>query len=250
MKSYFSIINQRTLITLIISVIVPFVFYEFEIVYNVDLTLISIAIIFPLVFTIRGAFRRREKGMEHLSRLRSGLKVIHYLLNDGNKMSDDLKAEGNKILGSICDNFMDYLKSPHEDTRQIDADLNDFYEYIQRNVEYLSGGTRQKIYRFLRDVHEGQENLIAIHTHRTPISLKAYCLIFIYIFPLIYTPTLINKIGFEKSESEWITFFVVIISEFILISLYNIQDHMEHPFDEEGLDDIKLSNFKINRTGI
>jgi hypothetical protein len=37
------------------------------------------------------------------------------------------------------------------------------------------------------------------------------------------------------------------LSQFILISLYNIQDHMEYPFDDEGLDDINLQNFKINR---
>ena len=83
---------------------------------------------------------------------------------------------------------------------------------------------------------------MAIHTHRTPISLKAYCKIFIYIFPLIYTPTIINKIGLENPE--WLTYFVVILSEFILISLYNIQDDMEYPFDQQGLDDIRLDDFR------
>jgi predicted membrane chloride channel (bestrophin family) len=68
--------------------------------------------------------------------------------------------------------------------------------------------------------------------------------VFIYIFPLIYTPTIIEKIGVG---SQYITYFVVIISEFILISLYNIQDDMEYPFDNEGLDDIKLDNFKFDR---
>ena len=38
-----------------------------------------------------------------------------------------------------------------------------------------------------------------------------------------------------------------ISSEFILISLYNIQDQMEYPFDKEGLDDIDLDLFKLNR---
>jgi predicted membrane chloride channel (bestrophin family) len=99
----------------------------------------------------------------------------------------------------------------------------------------------------MKDIHEGQENLIAIHTHRTPISLKAYCLIFIYIFPFIYTPTLINKIGTGSFQTELITYFVVILSEFILISLYNIQDQMEYPFDADGLDDIKIDYFKMYR---
>ena len=77
---------------------------------------------------------------------------------------------------------------------------------------------------------------------RTPISLKAYCKVFIYIFPMIYTPTIINKIGLENPE--WLTYFVVLLSEFILISLYNIQDDMEYPFDRQGLDDIKLEEFR------
>ena len=40
---------------------------------------------------------------------------------------------------------------------------------------------------------------------------------------------------------------MVILSEFILISLYNIQDQMEYPFDREGLDDINLNDFKMTR---
>jgi hypothetical protein len=40
---------------------------------------------------------------------------------------------------------------------------------------------------------------------------------------------------------------VVVLSEFILISLYNIQDQMEYPFDDEGLDDIQLMKFKFKR---
>tara|TARA_B100001142_G_C13801487_1_gene448976 strand:- start:298 stop:489 length:192 start_codon:yes stop_codon:yes gene_type:complete len=62
---------------------------------------------------------------------------------------------------------------------------------------------------------------------------------------MIYTPTIIYKIGIENPA--WITYFIVILSEFILISLYNIQDQMEYPFDDEGLDDIDLDIFKMVR---
>jgi hypothetical protein len=37
------------------------------------------------------------------------------------------------------------------------------------------------------------------------------------------------------------------VSQFILISLYNIQNQLEYPFDDEGMDDIKLDNFRIDR---
>lgn len=244
MSRYLSIINTKTLITLIISIIVPYLAYQLQIVYNIDLTLISIAIIFPLVFTIRGAFRRREKAMEHLSRFRAGLKTVQYFIGNS-KLADEKKAEADTLLDNISVQLVKYLNVVGNSIIPLDQSVQAIISFVDANKEEISGGTRQKIFRFLRDVHDGIENLVAIHTHRTPISLKAYCLIFIYIFPVIYTPTIINKIGYEGSH--WLTYFVVALSEFILISLYNIQDQMEYPFDSEGLDDVDLSKYGLDR---
>ena len=97
----------------------------------------------------------------------------------------------------------------------------------------------------MKDMHECVENLHAIHMHRTPISLKAYCKLFIYIFPTIYAPVVIYNLG--DLTPTWVAYFIVIITEFILISLYNIQNQLEYPFDKIGLDDIDLDSFKINR---
>ena len=245
MSRYLSIINYRTLITLALSLIVPLVAYQFKVVYNIDLTLMSIAIIFPLVFTIRGAFRRREKALEHLSLFRAGLKTIDNLIQFSPKISDADKLEGQEKINALNNALYNHLTTKNEDPAAFDIEYENFLSYIRAKNETITGGTREKIFRFLKDVLDSADTLIAINSHRTPISLKAYCLIFIYIFPVIYTPTIINKIGFDNPS--WLTFFIVILSEFILISLYNIQDQMEHPFDDDGLDDIKLKIFSVNR---
>ncbi|MDG1968256.1 MAG: hypothetical protein P8I30_02400 [Flavobacteriaceae bacterium] len=247
MIKYLSILNHRTLITFLLSLLVPFCAFHFEIIYNIDLTLISIAIIFPLVFAIRGAFKRREKALEFLSLHRGALKTISYYFLSSRKLSDDAKIEIVSILEDLSESFLNHLSLSNYDTSKIDQKTALIVDFLEKHDEEISGGVKQKIYRFIRDVHVSQENLIAIHTHRTPISLKAYCLIFIYMFPVIYTPTIINKIGFDNPTT--LTYFVVMISEFILISLYNIQDQMEYPFDKDGLDDIKLQYFKFNRGG-
>ncbi|MDA9569283.1 hypothetical protein N9R61_00355 [Flavobacteriaceae bacterium] len=244
MSRYLIIINFRTLITLFLSLIVPYIAYEFKVFYNIDLTLMSIAIIFPLVFTIRGAFRRREKALEHLSRFRASLLTVKNYFHNS-KMPDELKEESSQLLQELNDALFGHLNTKNEDTSGYDIKLQAAFDFVTTNKESISNGTREKIYRFFRDVMDSADNLIAIHSHRTPVSLKAYCLIFIYIFPVVYTPTIINKIGLENPS--WLTFFIVILSEFILISLYNIQDQMEHPFDDEGLDDIKFKIFRINR---
>lgn len=245
MNQYFAIINFKTLIALTIAVITPIIAYNYNINYNIDLTLISIAIVFPLVFTIRSSFRRREKALEHLSQFRGAIKTINYFFLSTTSLNDEKKEEISNILIEISEGLISHLRNNNYDTEKLDVSVHKVYLFIIDNNEVLPKSLKDKVIRFMNDLHEAIENLQAIHAHRTPISLKAYCLIFIYIFPLIYTPTIINKMG--TNTTIWITYFVVILSEFILISLYNIQDDMEYPFDEVGLDDIKLNTFKIDR---
>jgi len=243
MSRYLVILNFRTFVALIISLIVPFVAYKFNVNYDIDLTLISIAIIFPLVFTIRGAFRRREKALEHLSLFRASLKTVVNLILSSKLEDTDMK-KGLELVNNSNQDLFKFLRSSGETTEH-DNNLNELFDFLNSKKSIIGGGTLQKIIRFLKDTTDSADNLVAIDRHRTPISLKAYCLIFVYIFPMIYTPTIIYKIGIENPA--WITYFIVILSEFILISLYNIQDQMEYPFDDEGLDDIDLDIFKMVR---
>ena len=244
MSSYFVILNKKTLYALLISLIVLFLSYRFSITYNIDLTLISIAIIFPLVFTIRGAFRRREKAIEHLSLFRGSLKTVENIIRGSKLEESDIKISLD-LITKCSKGLIDYLSDVVPTTKSHDDNIEELYSFLLSKRDVIGGGTLQKVSRFLKDTYDSADNLVGIHTHRTPISLKAYCLIFVYIFPVIYTPTIINKIGIDNPP--YLTYFIVILSQFILISLYNIQDQMEYPFDKEGIDDIDLDLFKLER---
>jgi len=210
----------------------------------VDLTLLSIAIIFPLVFTIRGSFRRREKALEHLSKFRSAMKTLFYFTSTSNLTVEE-KNSLELILKEIGEKTLERLKIQDEEIKDLDDEIEKVYDFILLKNGMISTKLKDRIFKYMNDLHEAIDNLNAIHVHRTPISLKAYCKIFIYIFPIIYTPTIIYNIG--ENYNHVAVYFVVILTEFILISLYNIQDHLEYPFDSKGLDDIKLDHFKIIR---
>jgi len=241
MSKYLTIINFRTFITLFISIAIPFVAYRFDIVYNIDLTLISIAIIFPLVFTIRGAFKRREKALQFLSGFRAGLQTVSNLFQSSLKEKEAKSQEASNVVLEVENELLAYLRSEKTSAETLDQKIQGLYDFLDENTALIRKSSLPRLVRFINEVSKNTDNLIGVHNHRTPISLKAYCLIFIYIFPLIYTPSIINKIGFDNPE--WLTYFILILSEFILISLYNIQDQMEYPFDDNGLDDIKLNLF-------
>jgi predicted membrane chloride channel (bestrophin family) len=244
MSRYLIILNSRTLFAIIISIIVPIIAYRYNINYNVDLTLISIAIIFPLVFNIRGAFRRREKALEHLSLYRASLKTVENIILSSKLEIEEIN-KGTELIKKSNEGLIDFLDNIENDTTMHDNNINQLFEFLNSKKIIIGNGVLQKALRFLKDSIDSADNLIAIHRHRTPISLKAYCLMFVYIFPLVYTPTIIFKIGVENPQ--YLTYFIVVLSEFILISLYNIQDQMEYPFDKEGTDDIDLEIFRMTR---
>ena len=210
-----------------------------------DLTLISIAVIFPLVFTIRGSFRRREKALEHLSQFRASITTVNYFSLSNNALPDEKKLVFTKLLSLLSNQVLGHLNNNNGTVQDLDKQVDQVFGFIVENKEFIRRSYRDKMLRYMNDVQEGMENLLAIHTHRTPINLKAYCEIFIYLFPLIYAPTIINNIGLDTPQ--WFTYFIVISTEFILISLFNIQDKLEYPFDSDGLDDIKLDSFKLER---
>lgn len=241
----FSIVNYRTWVTFAISAFVTFLVYEYSLDFNVDLTLLSIAIIFPLVFTIRGSFRRREKALEHLSRFRANLKTVQYFLMSDQGLNETDKKESSDILNEISLSVLKHLGEKEYSLNALDEVTNKVYVFVLDKNASMTKSVREKVFRFMRDVHRSIEDLHAIHSHRTPISLKAYCKIFIYIFPFLYAPTIINNIGGQTEP--WVAYAIVMMTEFILISLYNIQDQLEYPFDDIGVDDVKLGNFKIYR---
>jgi hypothetical protein len=245
MNKYLVVLNFRTLIAMVIAMITLWLSYVFNFSYNIDLTLVSIAIIFPLVFNIRGSFQRRERALEYLSQFRSALVTLNYYFNNSPKLLDDDKREITNILLEISHELPRHLGARNESTKDIDERIQKIFNFITEKDEIIPARYKVKIIRFLFDLHESVENLHAIHVHRTIISLKAYCEYSIYLFPLIYVPTIIYHVGTDTSQ--WIAFFTVLFTEFILISLFNIQDQMEYPFDKIGMDDIKLETFNFER---
>jgi len=243
MKKYIQIINIRTFQVLLICLVTSFFVIRYNIKYNYDLTVISIAIIFPLVFTIRAAFRRREKALEHLSRFKAALQIVHYCFQKNKKLDEAKKGIIAGTLVKVSDSLHESLSKHSQDHTELHANLDSVFQFIQTNKEEVKGSEALKVFRFMKDVHSSTENLIAIDTHRTPISLRAYCQIFIYFFPLIYTPALLHRL--ENHSPDWVVYTLSMITGFILISLFNVQDEMEHPFDQKGLDDIRLSEFRF-----
>lgn len=244
-EKYFAIIDIKTGYVFILCLAITFLCVEYNFSYNLNVTLFSIAVIFPLVFTIREAFRKRDSVIKLLSVFKSSLNATYYCFSNNNKLSDEHKLHVADSLNAISVLFFDVLKGQSYDQEHVRNKLNEVFEFVNANRDSISNGVALKIIRFLKDVNESIENTVGLKMHGTPISLRAYCLVFIYVFPFVFIPTLTNELS---SDAPWIVYFLATIHGFILISLYNVQDAMEDPFDQVGLDDIKLEEFHFQKT--
>ena len=137
MKQYVAIINYRTLVAITISILTPVLAYHYNINYNIDLTLISIAIVFPLVFTIRSSFRRREKALEHLSQFRGALKTISYYFQSAPKLTETEQTEVAAKLKLISESVVSHLGNSDYDTSDVDEKINQILTRIKCCLYYL-----------------------------------------------------------------------------------------------------------------
>jgi hypothetical protein len=118
------------------------------------------------------------------------------------------------------------------------SEFSAFNETLRPAGVQASDVTRanQYLYSMLQDF----ERLKNIHQYRTPVSLRSYSRIFLNTFPIIYGPYFAHI-----SEKYGIGFgyLVAAIYCLVLVSLDNIQDDLENPFDAVGSDDINLNVF-------
>jgi len=195
------------------------------------------------VFTIRAAFRRREKALDYLSRFKSGLLIVHRCFERCKKLPEDKLTTVKGHLQAISESMIGYLSAGNNDETAVRKNLRMVSEFLVAHKEEVSSSESFKILRFMKDVHSSVEGTIAIYTHHTPISLRAYCQIFIYVFPFIYAPALMHRL--DEGSPDWVVYTLSCVTGFILISLFNVQDQMENPFDQHGLDDIRVKRFGL-----
>jgi hypothetical protein len=86
------------------------------------------------------------------------------------------------------------------------------------------------------------ESMKHIYQYRTPVTLRAYSKVFIYVLPVFYGPYFAY---IAKDFPSSLIYVMPILFSIILVSLDTIQDHLENPFDQVGEDDVRINAEKF-----
>ena len=236
------LVNYQTALVTLVSMGSCYAAIMFEIDYNYDLLLLNLAITFPLSFSIQAAFKRRERALEFLSLFKSSLVTVHHCFQFEKGLGSKQKEEARRMLQKVADDLLGWLANPTISTKEVNKDMDEVFVFVRENKNQISSSIVQRIIRYMKDTYRGASFLISMSRHRTVQGLRMYCIVFIYLYSFVNAPVLLHHIGFEDS---WLVYIICFTSSLLLITLYNIQEQMENPFDQSGLDDIILKDFKL-----
>lgn len=248
-RSLYLIINYKTLIVTVLSLISTWLCMRYNFKANFPLTLVGIAIVFPVVFSIDSAYKRRERALALLADFKGHLKALYmgatdWLVIDDEDYHKQFKLDIIDVYSAIRAFFVS-KEDDEEGEKRIAQAMTQLSTTVQKLRGYdLPSGEMSRVNQYLSKLWIAIDNLKSIYFYPTPITLRAYSRVFIYSFPVLYGPYFVFA---AQSYSVGLEYMMPVLFSFILVSLDNIQGHLESPFDQLGEDDIKFNVEKFER---
>lgn len=249
LKSFFLIINYKTLIITVLSVVSTYICYHFNFIAKFPDMLVGVAIVFPVVFSIGSAYNRREVALQRFSDFKGHAIAMFFATRDWPLDSNnDLPARARETVRDLLVHIRKmFITAKGSELEQNEKEIYELFSKLsvltQEMRNYGSQSTEiSRVSQYVSKMIIAFDNLKIIHTYRTPITLRAYSKVFIYVFPIIYGPYFASTF---KDYSAHLGYVMPILYSFILVSLDNIQDHLENPFDDVGEDDIRIEEKEI-----
>ncbi len=245
MNKFLLIMNFKTLIISIFSIISTYFCIHYNITANYPLTLIATAIIFPIVFSINGAYKRREAALNDYGSLKTHGRAIYFATRDwlespSQKTLDKSKGLLSELFFAIKHLFSNDISQAQKNEEHVYVAFSKLSKFIKDDLRGngLASGEVSRCNQYLSKMFVSFENAKHIYQYRTPRTLKTFSSFFITVLPVLYGP----YFAFAAAQySPYVTYVMPVLFSLVLVSLSNIQDQLENPFDGVGEDDIEIN---------
>ena len=243
-KRIWLIINFQTLLISALAVTSTYFCIQYKFEADFPLTIIAMSVVFPIVFSIGGAYKRREAALREYAAIKGYLKALYFVPRDWIEVDSKSTQKLVKIIEDLFSNIRLMFTNPSVELTKYEDEIYKNFSNISKfiNVDLrkngLSSGECSRSNQTLQKLIISFESLKHIYQYRTPRTLKAFSSLFIFILPIIYGPYFAYQ---AESMSFGLEYVTPILLSMILVSLENIQEHLENPFDQVGEDDVKFN---------
>ncbi|MDH5397422.1 MAG: hypothetical protein OEX02_04705 [Cyclobacteriaceae bacterium] len=244
-RRFLLIINFQTMIISGLAVASTAICIHYKYEADFPLTLVATSIVFPIVFSIGGAYKRREVALKHYAEIKGYLRAMYFVARDWLENPKPANVDKMRdIIYNFFANFRIMFTNPKSELivneEKVYDNFSDFSLYIKEELrgEGLPSGECSRINQYLQKMMVSFESIKHIYQYRTPRTLRAFSSLFIKILPIVYGP----YFAFQAEKMSWgLEYVIPILLTMILVSLENIQEHLENPFDQVGEDDININ---------
>jgi predicted membrane chloride channel (bestrophin family) len=248
-KRILTIINGRAFLVSGLALLSTFLCEKLALTADLPMSLIAIAVVFPIVFSIGGAYKRREAALAQYGAMKGQAWSIYLAARDWLEApSAETLERAKQNIGDLMRASRTLLISPRSDMAENERTVHREFSNLSRLIREelrqngLAGGEVSRCNQYLNKMLVAFESLKHIYQYRTPTALRAFSDFFIVVMPIAYGPFFAQM---AEKASHGLHYVMPVLLSMILVSLDNIQDQLEDPFDQLGEDDIKVDAEKF-----
>ena len=247
LKNFFAIVDFQTVLVTLLGVASTYLCCRLNLAADMPTGLIGVAIVFPIVFSINAAYRRREEALRYYASLKAHAVSLYYahrdwVPSDSGDKDSPAAARSRDLVDRLLITVRDYFLNGHEREAEERAKVFAVFSDFSKSHEMLrqSGVPANEISRanqYVRSMVIEFERMRNILLYRTPVTLRAYSHVFLNSFPILFGPYFAYV---AQKAYPAVGYLVAVIYSLVLVSLDNIQENLENPFDAVGVDDLQL----------
>ena len=242
-KQFSKIVDYHTWLVTLLALVVVFLCRQFNFMVDLPTTLIGIAVVFPLVFSINSAYKRREDALRAFASLKAhGVALVFAHREWPDDEVNHAERAGNlldRLLTAVSHHFSTNGHDQIVSKQQIYAIFSDFSRsHEELRIAGVPANEISRANQYLRQIIIDFERMNNIARYRTPLALRAYSRLFLNLFPLLFGPYFA---AIAYPDHPLAGYVVAVLYSLVLVSLDNIQDGLENPFDGVGADDLRLN---------
>ncbi len=245
LKDFSKIVDAHMIAVILLSLLMTFVCSRLNFQADLPSSFVGIAIVFPVVFSINAAYKRREDALGYFADLKANIMSLFYAFRDWVPEKDGKTELKNKFKQAASETFNQlhlYLKNTRSESHESLSEIYRQFSILSKLHEDMraAGVPANEISRanqYVKAIIADFEKMRNICLYRTPVALRAYSKLFLTVFPIVFGPYFASiAMKYYPAVGYMLSFLYSIV----LVSLNHIQEDLENPFDGVGEDDIRL----------
>jgi uncharacterized membrane protein YraQ (UPF0718 family) len=181
LKTVAFIISIKAILISTLAVLSTYLCLRWDISANYPLTLIATAIVFPIVFSINSAYKRRESVLDDYASMKAHGRAIYFATRDWlDNTTDDKQQKCRSLLGGLLRSSREMFHAPRNEMLEREAAVysrfSDMSQFIREDLRQagLASGEVSRCNQYLSKMLLAFEQVKHVYQYRTPTTLRAF----------------------------------------------------------------------------